>query len=148
MARDTSRLRSGVNVLLRADECGGNVWGSATVGGERFGATPIKLVPPVVAKVLHRREIGVVLGGAGQLVRPTAASSPLTQVNSKTVAKLVPAWSFSFGGEKQRGQESQPLVSNGRMFVTASYSRIFALNAKTGAKLWKYEHRLPEGIMP
>ena len=34
------------------------------------------------------------------------------------------------------------------MFVTASYSRIFALDAKTGAKLWKYEHRLPDGIMP
>jgi len=34
------------------------------------------------------------------------------------------------------------------MFVTASYSRIFALDVKTGRKLWKYEHRLPEGIMP
>jgi alcohol dehydrogenase (cytochrome c) len=55
---------------------------------------------------------------------------------------------MSFGGEKQRGQESQPLVHNGKMFVTASYSRIFALDAKTGQKLWKYEHRLPEGIMP
>src|SRR6478672_8534656 len=74
--------------------------------------------------------------------------SPLTQVNSKTVAKLVPAWSFSFGGEKQRGQESQPLIHDGKMFVTASYSRIYALDLKTGSKLWKYEHRLPEGIMP
>jgi alcohol dehydrogenase (cytochrome c) len=74
--------------------------------------------------------------------------SPLTQVNGKTVAKLVPAWSFSFGGEKQRGQESQPLIYNGKMFVTGSYSRIFALDAKTGKKLWKYEHRLPDGIMP
>ena len=74
--------------------------------------------------------------------------SPLTQVNTKTVAKLVPAWSFSFGGEKQRGQESQPLIANGKMFVTGSYSRIYALDAKTGSKLWKYEHRLPEGIMP
>jgi alcohol dehydrogenase (cytochrome c) len=55
---------------------------------------------------------------------------------------------MSFGGEKQRGQESQPLVHNGKMFVTASYSRIFALDSKTGKKLWKYEHRLPEGIMP
>ena len=55
---------------------------------------------------------------------------------------------MSFGGEKQRGQESQPLVHDGRMFVTASYSRIFAIDTKTGAKLWKYEHRLPEGIMP
>jgi alcohol dehydrogenase (cytochrome c) len=74
--------------------------------------------------------------------------SPLTQVNTRTVSKLVPAWSFSFGGEKQRGQESQPLIYNGKMFVTASYSRIFALDAKTGKKLWKYEHRLPDGIMP
>lgn len=74
--------------------------------------------------------------------------SPLTDINTKNVSKLVPAWSFSFGGEKQRGQESQPLIHNGKMFVTASYSRIYALDAKTGEKLWKYEHRLPEGIMP
>ena len=74
--------------------------------------------------------------------------SALKQVNTGNVARLVPAWAFSFGGEKQRGQESQPLVHNGKMFVTASYSRIFALDAATGKKLWKYEHRLPEGIMP
>ncbi len=74
--------------------------------------------------------------------------SALTAVNTNTVKNLVPAWSMSFGGEKQRGQESQPLVHDGKMFVTASYSRIFALDAKTGKKLWKYEHRLPEGIMP
>ena len=74
--------------------------------------------------------------------------SPLKQINTQTVKGLVPVWSFSFGGEKQRGQESQPLVHDGKMFVTASYSRIFALDVKTGEKLWKYEHRLPEGIMP
>ena len=74
--------------------------------------------------------------------------SPLKQINTATVGKLVPAWSFSFGGEKQRGQESQPVIHNGKMFVTGSYSRIYALDVKTGQKLWKYEHRLPDGIMP
>ncbi|HEX4917124.1 MAG TPA: PQQ-dependent dehydrogenase, methanol/ethanol family, partial [Limnobacter sp.] len=74
--------------------------------------------------------------------------SPLKDINVSNVGKLVPAWSFSFGGEKQRGQESQPLIHNGKMFVTGSYSRIYALDAQTGEKLWKYEHRLPEGIMP
>jgi alcohol dehydrogenase (cytochrome c) len=74
--------------------------------------------------------------------------SSLNQVNAKSISKLVPVWSMSFGGEKQRGQESQPLVHKGKMFVTASYSRIYALDTKTGKKLWKYEHRLPEGIMP
>ena len=52
--------------------------------------------------------------------------SPLKTINTTNVAKLLPVWSFSFGGEKQRGQESQPLIHNGKMFVTASYSRIFA----------------------
>lgn len=74
--------------------------------------------------------------------------SALSRINTKNVGELVPAWSFSFGGEKQRGQESQPLIHDGKMFVTASYSRIYALDLKTGRKLWKYEHRLPEGIMP
>lgn len=74
--------------------------------------------------------------------------SPLKQITPQTIGRLVPVWSFSFGGEKQRGQESQPLIHDGRMFVTASYSRIYALDATTGKKLWKYEHRLPEGIMP
>jgi alcohol dehydrogenase (cytochrome c) len=69
-------------------------------------------------------------------------------LGTKNVVNLVPAWSFSFGGEKQRGQEAQPLVYNGRMFVTGSYSRLFAVDVKTGAKLWQYDHRLPEGIMP
>lgn len=55
--------------------------------------------------------------------------SPLDQVNTETVKNLVPVWSFSFGGEKQRGQQSQPLIHDGKMYVTASYSRIFALDA-------------------
>ena len=74
--------------------------------------------------------------------------SPLAKVNTKTIKDLVPVWSFSFGGEKQRGQESQPVIHNGKMFVTGSYSRMFALDAKSGKKLWQYEHRLPDGIMP
>jgi len=74
--------------------------------------------------------------------------SPLSKINVGNVKHLVPTWTFSFGGEKQRGQESQPVIHNGKMFVTASYSRLFALDAKTGNKLWKYEHRLPDGIMP
>ncbi len=74
--------------------------------------------------------------------------SPLKQINPGTIGKLTPVWSFSFGGEKQRGQEAQPVIHNGKMFVTASYSRIYALDAASGKKLWKYEHRLPEGIMP
>ncbi|WP_201800137.1 methanol/ethanol family PQQ-dependent dehydrogenase [Beggiatoa leptomitoformis] len=74
--------------------------------------------------------------------------SPLTTVNKETVGDLVPAWSFSYGGEKQRGQQAQPLIHDGKIFVTASYSRLFAIDEATGRELWEYEHRLPDGIMP
>lgn len=74
--------------------------------------------------------------------------SPLDQVNVDTVKDLVPAWSFSFGGEKQRGQEAQPVIYDGVIFVTASYSRLFAIDARTGQELWEYNHRLPDGILP
>ncbi|MGV8719927.1 PQQ-dependent dehydrogenase, methanol/ethanol family, partial [Pseudomonas aeruginosa] len=60
--------------------------------------------------------------------------SPLKQVNADNVFKLTPAWSYSFGDEKQRGQESQAIVSDGVIYVTASYSRLFALDAKTGKR--------------
>ena len=74
--------------------------------------------------------------------------SPLKAVNAGNVADLVPAWSFSFGDEKQRGQESQALIHDGVVYVTASYSRMFALDAKTGRRLWAYQHRLPDDIRP
>ena len=74
--------------------------------------------------------------------------SPLDTLNTKNVKKMHPVWAFSLGGEKQRGQESQPLVHDGVMFVTGSYSRIYAIDVKTGDELWQYEARLPDGIMP
>ncbi len=74
--------------------------------------------------------------------------SPLNTLNTKNVKKMHPVWAFSLGGEKQRGQESQPLVKDGVMYVTGSYSRIYAIDLETGDELWQYEARLPDGIMP
>ncbi|MCV2219430.1 methanol/ethanol family PQQ-dependent dehydrogenase [Thauera sp. Sel9] len=74
--------------------------------------------------------------------------SPLKAVNTENVANLVPAWSFSFGGEKQRGQEAQVLVHDGVIYATASYSRIFAIDARSGKRLWEYNARLPDDIRP
>ncbi|NDW52774.1 PQQ-dependent methanol/ethanol family dehydrogenase [Aliiroseovarius sp. PrR006] len=74
--------------------------------------------------------------------------SPLDMVNKDNVKNLVPAWAFSMGGEKQRGQESQPLIYDGVMYVTGSYSRMYAIDVKTGEEIWQYDARLPEGILP
>lgn len=74
--------------------------------------------------------------------------SPLDTLNKDNVSKLVPAWAFSLGGEKQRGQETQPLIYDGIMYITGSYSRLYAIDVKTGEEIWQYDARLPEGILP
>ncbi|MGI9357349.1 MAG: PQQ-dependent methanol/ethanol family dehydrogenase [Rhizobiaceae bacterium] len=74
--------------------------------------------------------------------------SPLATINKENVKKIIPVWAFSLGGEKQRGQETQPLVHDGVMYITGSYSRMYAIDVKTGKEIWQYDARLPEGILP
>lgn len=74
--------------------------------------------------------------------------SPLTTINKENVGNMVPVWAFSLGGEKQRGQETQPLIHDGIMYITGSYSRLYAIDVKTGKEVWQFDARLPEGILP
>ncbi|MEO1281462.1 MAG: PQQ-dependent methanol/ethanol family dehydrogenase [Pseudomonadota bacterium] len=74
--------------------------------------------------------------------------SPLKTINDENVKSMVPVWAMSFGGEKMRGQETQPLIKDGVMYVTGSYSRMWAIDTKTGKEIWEYNARLPEGILP
>ncbi|GLO72824.1 alcohol dehydrogenase [Phaeobacter inhibens] len=74
--------------------------------------------------------------------------SPLETLNKDNVKNLQPAWAFSLGGEKQRGQETQPIVHDGVMYITGSYSRMYAIDVMTGKEIWQYDARLPEGILP
>ncbi len=87
----------------------------------------------------------VVTNGMG---RHLQRYSPLETLNKSNVKNLFPAWAFSLGGEKQRGQETQPLVHDGLMFITGSYSRLYAIDVATGKEVWQYDARLPEGILP
>ena len=87
----------------------------------------------------------VVTNGMGRALQ---RYSPLDILNKDNVKNLVPAWAFSLGGEKQRGQETQPIVYDGMMYITGSYSRIYAIDLKTGKEVWQYDARLPEGILP
>ncbi|KRB80953.1 alcohol dehydrogenase [Sphingomonas sp. Root710] len=67
--------------------------------------------------------------------------SKLNSVNTTTVKDLKPAWSFDF--DTTRGQESEPLVVDGVMYVTTAWSKVFALDAATGRKLWSYDPEVP-----
>jgi len=70
--------------------------------------------------------------------------SPLTEINPQTVNRLVPAWSYSLDSDK--GEESQPLVMDGVMYIT-SHDKTVALDAVTGKEIWKTPVVYPEGTV-
>ena len=67
--------------------------------------------------------------------------SPLKQLNATTVKQLGLAWAFDT--QTDRGLEATPLVADGVMYTTGSWSIIYALDAKTGKQLWKYDPQVP-----
>ena len=66
--------------------------------------------------------------------------SPLTQITYKNVSQLGLAWFYDL--DTHRGQESTPLVIDGVMYFTTAWSKVFALNAATGALLWSYDPKV------
>jgi quinohemoprotein ethanol dehydrogenase len=67
--------------------------------------------------------------------------SPLDQVNEQTVANLGLVWSRELG--TTRGLEATPLVENGVIYTTGSWSVVYALDAKTGEVRWTYDPKVP-----
>ena len=67
--------------------------------------------------------------------------SPLEEINASNVAQLGLAWSFDTG--TMRGLEATPIVVDGVMFTTGSWSLVYAHDARTGELLWKYDPQVP-----
>src|SRR5678815_3110835 len=59
--------------------------------------------------------------------------SPLQDINKQTVGKLVPVWSMSMNNDV--GEQAQPIVYNGVMYVT-NVKRTIAIDIKSGRALW------------
>jgi len=65
--------------------------------------------------------------------------SPLDQINEQTVSRLGLAWSYETGSV--RGHEATPLVKDGVLYATTSWSNVFALDARTGEQLWYWDSK-------
>ncbi|HEX4835336.1 MAG TPA: PQQ-dependent dehydrogenase, methanol/ethanol family [bacterium] len=66
--------------------------------------------------------------------------SGLDQINASTVASLVPRWIFQTG--IVASFETTPVVYNGVMYLTTAYNHLFAVNARTGKLIWRYDQKL------
>jgi quinohemoprotein ethanol dehydrogenase len=68
--------------------------------------------------------------------------SPLDKINEQNVGELGLAWWYEIGTE--RGIETTPLVIDGVMYGTGSWSIVFALDPRTGKELWRYDPEVPK----
>ena len=72
--------------------------------------------------------------------------SKLNQINTDNVKNLGLVWTYSL--ESSRGVEATPLVVDGIMYVTASWSVVHAVDARTGKRIWTFDpgSRSREGL--
>ncbi|MBL5977722.1 PQQ-dependent dehydrogenase, methanol/ethanol family [Comamonas sp. NyZ500] len=63
--------------------------------------------------------------------------SRLDQINAANVKDLGLAWSYNL--ESTRGVEATPVVVDGIMYVSASWSVVHAIDTRTGNRIWTYD---------
>ncbi len=63
--------------------------------------------------------------------------SPLGQITPATAGKLGLAWSIDLPDE--HALEATPLAVNGILYFSGSYARVYAVDGRTGKRLWTYD---------
>ena len=118
---------------------------SKVAGGE--------VAPPVVASVNYERILNAREEPQNWLTYYGAYNgqrySPLDQINTENVKRLLPAWVFQAGttgliaGASTYSFEATPIVVDGVMFLSGWDGWVWALDAKTGTEIWRYKHAVP-----
>jgi len=72
--------------------------------------------------------------------------SSLDQINTSNASQLVMQWSFQVADVGQF--ETTPLVVDGVLYGTGKNDRTFAVDARTGRAIWRYQRKLPDKVHP
>jgi len=67
--------------------------------------------------------------------------SELSQINRENINNLGLAWFFETGSK--RGLEATPLVIDGAIYFSSTWSKVFANDAKTGEPIWEFDPKVP-----
>ena len=70
--------------------------------------------------------------------------SLLTKINKDTLKELGVAWTYDL--KTGRGIETTPIVADGVMYATSSWSVLHALDARTGKELWVYDPAVDKAV--
>ena len=155
MSRFNNGLLICVVALLSAPACAerGEVAGDAARVG-RAGDTPLTKGSPE-----HLRRITAAIDDTA-LVAARADTdwithgqtyaegrhSSLAQINRDSVPKLGLAWTLELGG--RRGMQATPLVVDGIMFFTGSWSIVYAVDVRKGSIIWRFDPEVDRSKAP
>lgn len=70
--------------------------------------------------------------------------SPLKQINDQNIDALGLAWSLDI--PSPMGLAAEPIVVDGKIFVTDSLSRVYAVAAVSGQLLWTFDPKIKRGM--
>ena len=70
--------------------------------------------------------------------------SPLAQIDQSNVSRLGLAWSVEVGSEGKI--ETTPIVFNGVLYGTSTWSQIYAIDVRTGRLKWKWDPAIVRGM--
>jgi len=70
--------------------------------------------------------------------------SPAKQIDAENVGRLDVRWTYDTG--TTRGLEATPLVVDGVMYTTLSWSTVVALDARTGEERWRFDPKVPRSV--
>src|SRR5580698_8918203 len=72
--------------------------------------------------------------------------STLDQINASNARDLTAQWVFQSASLGQF--ENTPLVIDGVLYGTGQNNRAFAIDARTGRAIWRYQRNLPDKLQP
>ncbi|MGK2863506.1 MAG: PQQ-dependent dehydrogenase, methanol/ethanol family [Chitinophagaceae bacterium] len=67
--------------------------------------------------------------------------SLLEQINKDNISRLGLAWDLDLGFK--RGFEATPIVVDGIMYVSGAWSKVYAIDARSGKLIWTYDPKVP-----
>jgi quinohemoprotein ethanol dehydrogenase len=73
--------------------------------------------------------------------------SPLKQIDATNVSRLGLAWYYDTNSAPGT-LEATPIISNGTLYVTATWSTVFAIDARTGKEKWRWDPKIGHQNFP
>src|SRR5258708_36527088 len=115
--------------MTKAISLFGALWVGLQLGG--VVAAPHAIVDDArVGKAASEPQNWLAHGGA----HPDWYYSGLDKIDVTNVGRLRPAWFVEL--DTSRGQEATPLIADGTLYTTTAWSKVLAVDARTGRVKW------------